>query len=95
MEIKASLKNYRISAQKARLVVNQVRGKGVEEALDTLSALGRDHHAGVPRSEPLPLSGAGQDSQTGPTAPRPRDRGRVAVSVFVDQESPKVPIANL
>ncbi len=37
MEVKASLKNYRISAQKARLVANQVRGKGVEEALDTLS----------------------------------------------------------
>ena len=37
MEVKASLKNYRISAQKARLVANQVRGKGVEEALDTLA----------------------------------------------------------
>jgi large subunit ribosomal protein L22 len=37
MDVKASLRNYRISAQKARLVVNQVRGKGVEEALDTLA----------------------------------------------------------
>jgi large subunit ribosomal protein L22 len=37
MDVKASLRNYRISAQKARLVVNQVRGRGVEEALDTLS----------------------------------------------------------
>ncbi|MBW2273316.1 MAG: 50S ribosomal protein L22 [Deltaproteobacteria bacterium] len=37
MEVRASLQNYRISAQKARLVANQVRGKGVEEAIDTLS----------------------------------------------------------
>ena len=37
MDVKASLRNYRISAQKARLVVNQVRGRGVEEALDTLA----------------------------------------------------------
>ena len=36
-EVKASLMNYRVSAQKARLVVNQVRGKGVEEALNLLS----------------------------------------------------------
>ncbi len=37
MEVRASLKNYRISASKARLVADQVRGKGVEEALDLLS----------------------------------------------------------
>ena len=36
-EVKASLMNYRVSAQKARLVVNQIRGKGVEEALNLLS----------------------------------------------------------
>jgi large subunit ribosomal protein L22 len=36
MEIKASLKNYRVSAQKARLIANQIRGKGVEEALNLL-----------------------------------------------------------
>ena len=36
MEVRASLKSYRISAQKARLVANQVRGKGVEEALTIL-----------------------------------------------------------
>ena len=36
MEVKAALNNYRVSAQKARLVVNQIRGKGVEEALNLL-----------------------------------------------------------
>jgi large subunit ribosomal protein L22 len=37
MSVRAALKNHRISAQKARLVVNTVRGKGVEEALNSLS----------------------------------------------------------
>jgi large subunit ribosomal protein L22 len=36
MAVKASLRNYRISASKARLVVNQIRGKGVENALNVL-----------------------------------------------------------
>lgn len=36
MEVKAALKNYRVSAQKARLVANQIRGKGVEDALNLL-----------------------------------------------------------
>ena len=36
MAVRASLRNYRVSAQKARLVVNQVRGRGVEDALDVL-----------------------------------------------------------
>lgn len=33
MEARARLKNHRVSAQKARLLANEVRGKGVEEAL--------------------------------------------------------------
>ena len=37
MEISARLKGYRISAQKARLVANQIRGKGVEDALNILA----------------------------------------------------------
>ncbi|MCS5636997.1 MAG: 50S ribosomal protein L22 [Myxococcota bacterium] len=37
MEVRASLKGYRVSAFKARLVADQVRGKGVEEALNILS----------------------------------------------------------
>jgi len=37
MEIVAKHRGARISAQKARLVADQIRGKGVEEALDTLS----------------------------------------------------------
>lgn len=37
MEVKASLMNYRISASKARLVADQVRSKGVEEALNILA----------------------------------------------------------
>ena len=37
MEVSARLTGYRISAQKARLVVNQIRGKGVEDALNILA----------------------------------------------------------
>ncbi len=37
MDIHASLKNHRVSAQKARLVVDQVRGRGVEDALNLLA----------------------------------------------------------
>ena len=37
MEVQASLNGFRVSAFKARLVANQVRGKGVEEALTILS----------------------------------------------------------
>ncbi len=33
MEARARLKNYRVGAQKARLLANEIRGKGVEEAL--------------------------------------------------------------
>lgn len=36
MEFKASLKGFRVSARKARLVADEVRGKGVEEALNML-----------------------------------------------------------
>jgi large subunit ribosomal protein L22 len=36
MEVRARLGNYRISARKARLVADQVRGKGVAEALAIL-----------------------------------------------------------
>lgn len=37
MEVAAKLRGARISAQKARLVADQIRGKGVEEALDILA----------------------------------------------------------
>ena len=37
MEIAARLKGARLSAQKARLVADQIRGKDVEVALDILS----------------------------------------------------------
>jgi len=36
MGVQAKLNGYRISARKARLVADQVRGKGVEEALSIL-----------------------------------------------------------
>lgn len=36
MEIAARLKGARLSAQKARLVADQIRGKSVEDALDIL-----------------------------------------------------------
>jgi large subunit ribosomal protein L22 len=37
MEVSAKLKGARISAQKARLVADQIRGKSVEDALDVLA----------------------------------------------------------
>jgi large subunit ribosomal protein L22 len=37
MEVAAKLTGARLSAQKARLVADQIRGKGVEQALDTLT----------------------------------------------------------
>ena len=37
MEVTARLKGARISAQKARLVADQIRGKGVEAALNLLT----------------------------------------------------------
>ena len=36
-EVRAKLRNARVSSQKARLVADQIRGKQVEEALDFLS----------------------------------------------------------
>lgn len=36
MQVRARLSNYRVSAQKARLVADQVRGLGVEDALNLL-----------------------------------------------------------
>lgn len=37
MEVAAKLNGARLSPQKARLVADQIRGKGVEEALDLLT----------------------------------------------------------
>lgn len=37
MEVAARLRGARISAQKARLVADQIRGKAVEDALDILT----------------------------------------------------------
>jgi large subunit ribosomal protein L22 len=37
MEVAAKLRGAQISAQKVRLVADQVRGKGVEDALDLLA----------------------------------------------------------
>jgi large subunit ribosomal protein L22 len=37
MEVRAILRNYRVSPRKARLVADQIRGKGVEDALGILS----------------------------------------------------------
>ena len=37
MEVSARLKGARLSAQKARLVADQIRGKDVEEALELLT----------------------------------------------------------
>ena len=37
MEVSAKLKNARLSPQKGRLVADQIRGKSVEQALQTLT----------------------------------------------------------
>ena len=37
MEVRAKLRNATISAQKGRLVADQIRGKSVEQALQTLT----------------------------------------------------------
>ena len=37
MQVSARLKGAKLSAQKARLVADQIRGKGVEEALELLT----------------------------------------------------------
>jgi large subunit ribosomal protein L22 len=37
MEVRASLNGFRVSPIKARLVADQIRGKGVEEALNLLT----------------------------------------------------------
>jgi len=36
MEARATLRNYRVSARKARLLADEIRGKGVEDALTIL-----------------------------------------------------------
>ena len=36
MEVKARLSNYRVSAQKARLLANEIRGRGVDDAITIL-----------------------------------------------------------
>ena len=41
VEVAAILKGARISAQKVRLVADQIRGRGVEEALEILEFSGR------------------------------------------------------
>lgn len=41
MEVKASLKYARVGAQKARLVADLVRGKGVNDAVKTLTFLNK------------------------------------------------------
>ncbi|MBX2995856.1 MAG: 50S ribosomal protein L22 [Bdellovibrionaceae bacterium] len=41
MEVKASLKNARVGAQKARLVADLIRGKDVSNAIKTLTFLNK------------------------------------------------------
>ena len=36
MEVTAKLRNYRVSARKARLLADEIRGKGIEDALTIL-----------------------------------------------------------
>ena len=61
MQIQAKLRNYRISAQKARLVVDQIRGRGVEEALNVL--LQSDKRFAVPLAKLLRSAVANADAK--------------------------------
>ena len=45
MEVSASAKRLRISAQKVRLVADQIRGKPVADALDLLSFSNKKHQS--------------------------------------------------
>ncbi len=36
MEVRATLQNFRVGPRKARLIADQIRGRGVEEALNIL-----------------------------------------------------------
>ena len=60
MAVKASLNNYRISASKARLVADQIRGKGVEEALAILDLSEKRFARPLAKLVRSPLSNAEQ-----------------------------------
>ena len=53
MEVAAKLRAARISAQKARLVADQVRGKPVEEALNVLEFSNKKAGRHCPQSAEL------------------------------------------
>ncbi|SME88952.1 50S ribosomal protein L22 [Pseudobacteriovorax antillogorgiicola] len=77
-QFKAILKNTRISARKARLVVDMVRGKPVSVALDTLKLTNR-------KAAPL-VSKLIQSAMANATSSATVDVDRLVVSeVFVDE----------
>ena len=61
MEVKAALKGYRVSPRKARLVVDQIRGKGVEAALNLLDLSPK--RVGIPIAQLLRSAVANADQK--------------------------------
>jgi len=78
MKVRAKLRNYRVSAQKARLVADQVRGRGVEDALAILDLSAKRISAPIAKLVRSALANAEQKNE--------RDKAGIDVdSLFVEQ----------
>jgi large subunit ribosomal protein L22 len=64
MDVVASLKGYRISPRKARLVADQIRGKGVEAALNLLSLSPKKASAPIEKLVRSAVSNAEQKNES-------------------------------
>jgi large subunit ribosomal protein L22 len=64
MDVVASLKGYRISPRKARLVADQIRGKGVEDALNLLSLSPKKASAPIEKLVRSAVSNAEQKNES-------------------------------
>ena len=96
MQVRASAKGVRMSARKAQLVVETIRGKPAEEALAVLRFL---PHAAARAVDPAALRVVSATADQGPSYPpmyRPKARGQAGIvkrrtthiTVVVDDEPP-------
>jgi large subunit ribosomal protein L22 len=78
MQVRAKLRNYRVSAQKARLVADQVRGRGVEDALAILDLSAKRVATPIAKLVRSAVANAEQKNE--------RDKAGIDVdNLFVDQ----------
>ena len=86
MEVAATLKYTRLSAQKARLVLDQIRGLPVDKALDllTFSNKNAEHNDGADVDE---LKVAGAWANEGPVLKRIRARAKGRAARILKQTS--------